>query len=110
MQVLRCLQISLEKATAVYWKGTKNLCSSVYGNVITTRSDDPKNVMGDHGYWIRQGQWFLRWHETKGELELFDLDVDLRNNNDVSADHPEVVEQLWAELKNYKAEKVRTGA
>jgi len=31
--------------------------------------------------------------------------VDLRNNNDVSADHPEVVAQLWAELKSYKAEK-----
>ena len=63
--------------------------------------------MGDHvnGYWIRQGQWFLRWHETKGELELFDLDVDLRNNNDVSADNPEVVERLWAELKRYKDEK-----
>ena len=30
MQVLRCLQISLEKATAVYWKGTKNPCVQVF--------------------------------------------------------------------------------
>lgn len=77
---------------------------SIFGNVVTTRSDDPKNVMGDHvnGYWIREDQWFLRWHETKNELELFDLNTDLRNDHDVSKEHPEVVKQLWDKLKTYK--------
>ncbi|MGC6478862.1 MAG: sulfatase [Flavobacteriaceae bacterium] len=78
--------------------------NSVFGNVVTTRSDDPKNVMGDHvnGYWIRQDQWFLRWHETKNEVELFDLTTDLRNDNDVSKDYPEVTAMLLDQLEAYK--------
>jgi arylsulfatase len=82
----------------------QSIRESIFGNVVTTRSYDPKNVMGDHvnGYWIREDNWFLRWHETKNELELFDLNTDLRNDHDVSKEHPEVLNQLWDKLKTYK--------
>ena len=72
----------------------KGKCNSirefVQGNAISTRSHDPKNVMGRHieGYWVRKDNWFLRWHVTDNELELFDLNKDLRNDNDVSKDYP----------------------
>ena len=86
---------------------SSSMRSQVLGNVITTRSDDPNNVMGDHvnGYWIRQGNWFLRWHETKGEIELFDLEHDLRNDHNVAPDHPEVTAALLKALQSYKASK-----
>ena len=83
------------------------LRSSIQGNVITTRSKDPNNVMGDHveGYWVREDNWFLRWHVTHDELELFDLNTDLRNDNNVADQHPDVVAQLQDKAKAYKQEK-----
>ncbi len=79
----------------------------IIGNVITTRSTDPKNVMGRHieGYWVRKDNWFLRWHVTDDELQLFDLKADLRNDKDVSAKHPKVLEELKKMAAEYKAEK-----
>ena len=79
----------------------------VQGNVISTRSQDPKNVMGRHveGYWVRKDNWFLRWHVTDNELELFDLSKDLRNDNDVAKDYPDVTAELKKLAEDYKAEK-----
>ncbi|KAA3621653.1 MAG: hypothetical protein DWQ02_27330 [Bacteroidetes bacterium] len=79
----------------------------VQGNVITTRSKDPNNVMGDHveGYWVRKDNWFLRWHVTHDELELFDLNTDLRNDQNVAEQHPEELTELLEMAKQYKAEK-----
>jgi len=60
--------------------------------------------MGDHvnGYWIRQEHWFLRWHETKNELELFDLDNDPKNDFNLSEQYPDITKQLLEQLKLYK--------
>ena len=79
----------------------------VQGNVITTRSKSPDNVMGRHieGYWVRKEHWFLRWHVTDDELELFDLRDDLSNHNDVSQQYPEALEALWSLAKSFKKEK-----
>ena len=79
----------------------------VLGNVITTRGYSPDNVMGRHieGYWVRKDNWFLRWHVTDNQLELFDLSRDLRNNTDVSNKFPNVVEQLQNMAKDFKTEK-----
>ena len=78
----------------------------IQGNVITTRSKDPNNVMGDHveGYWVREGNWFLRWHVSYDEIELFDLNTDLRNEHNVAAAHPEVLARLLNKAKAYKNE------
>ena len=64
----------------------------VQGNVISTRGFEPENVMGRHveGYWVRKDNWFLRWHVTDNQIELFDLTNDLRNDNDVSKEFPGV--------------------
>ena len=85
----------------------KHLRQNIFGNVINTRSKDPNNVMGDHveGYWIRQDHWFLRWHLTYDELELFDLREDPMNNHNIAEAQPEIAKELQAKLKAYKAEK-----
>lgn len=79
----------------------------VQGNVITTRSTKPGEVMGRHveGYWVRKDNWFLRWHATDKEKELFDLNTDLRNNNDVSFDYPELTKELQKIAIDYKNQK-----
>ncbi|MEL6192280.1 MAG: sulfatase-like hydrolase/transferase [Bacteroidota bacterium] len=85
----------------------KGLRDVLQGNIISNRSKDPNNVMGDNveGYWVRQDNWFLRWHVTYDELELFDLNTDLRNDHNVAEEHPEVLTELWEKAKAYKAEK-----
>ncbi|MEM9680330.1 MAG: sulfatase-like hydrolase/transferase, partial [Bacteroidota bacterium] len=79
----------------------------VQGNVISTRSRDPQNVMGRHveGYWVRKDNWFLRWHLTDDEVELFDLTKDLRNNNNVADDFPDALGELKRLADTYKTEK-----
>ena len=79
----------------------------IEGNVITTRGFEPEDVMGRHieGYWVRKDNWFLRWHVTDDELELFNLNNDLRNDNDVSGEFPAVAEELQKMAESYKAER-----
>jgi uncharacterized sulfatase len=79
----------------------------VQGNVVTTRSSKPGEVMGRHveGYWVRKDNWFLRWHVTDDQVELFDLTNDLRNNTNVAGEFPSVVEELQAVAQSYKDDK-----
>lgn len=85
-------------------EGIRNL---VQGNVISTRGYSEETLMGLHveGYWVRKGPWFLRWHVTDNELELFDLRNDLRNEHNVAEKHPEVLQELHEIAKTYKSEK-----
>ena len=85
----------------------EDLRDHVLGNVITTRSRDPNEVMGRHveGYWIRQDHWFMRWHVTDNEIELFDLRNDRRNEYNRSDEFPKVVSILQKKLVNFKSEK-----
>ena len=86
---------------------TNALRDFVQGNVVSTRSDKPGEVMGRHveGYWVRKDNWFMRWHVTDDQLELFDLTADLRNDNDVAGEFPGVVEELKGLATAYKEEK-----
>jgi arylsulfatase A-like enzyme len=79
----------------------------VQGNVVTTRSSKPGEVMGRHveGYWVRKDNWFLRWHVTDDQVELFDLTNDLRNNTNVAGEFPSVVEELQTVAQSYKDDK-----
>ena len=79
----------------------------VQGNVIVTRDPEGGSFMGRHveGYWVRKDHWFLRWRVTDGQLELFDLYKDLRNDVDVSNEFPSVLDELKKLAENYKREK-----
>ncbi|MEM9546219.1 MAG: sulfatase-like hydrolase/transferase [Bacteroidota bacterium] len=92
---------------AVIEGNEEKLRDFVQGNVISTRSTKPGEVMGRHveGYWVRKDNWFMRWHATDKQLELFDLTSDLRNNNDVSGEFPGVMEELQGLATAYKEEK-----
>lgn len=86
---------------------TEKIRDFVQGNVITTRSTKPGEVMGRHieGYWVRKDNWFLRWHVTDNQVELFDLTKDLRNDVNVAKEFPSVVENLKELANSYKAER-----
>ncbi len=84
-----------------------NIRNYIVGNAITTRSSDPKEVMGRHieGYWVRKDNWFLRWHVTDDEIEIFDLNNDLRNEINLASQFPEVKDELISIAKQFKEDK-----
>lgn len=52
---------------------------------------------------IRDGQWKLLVNNEREMLELYDLNNDWAEKQDVSAEHPEVVKQLSAKLDAWKS-------
>ena len=89
-------------------EGTKeNIRNMVQGNVVVTRNPDGTTFMGRHieGNWVRKDQWFLRWHITDDEIELFDLKTDLPNDHDRSKEFPRIVTELKSIAQTYNTEK-----
>ncbi|MEP2777195.1 MAG: sulfatase [Luteolibacter sp.] len=57
---------------------------------------------------VRRGDWKL--HIVDGKEALYNLESDISEKNNVAAEHPEIVQQLKAEMKKFDtemAEKVR---
>jgi len=59
--------------------GHESLCWYLYGNRA-----------------IRQGRWKLVWGSNTRQWELFDMEADRTETNDLTAQHPERVEQMEA--------------
>jgi len=54
---------------------------------------------------LRMGRWKLRFEKKNWDkVELYDLDTDIGEANDVAGEHPDVVERLTAFARNYDEE------
>ena len=51
---------------------------------------------------IRDGKWKLLYNEKLGKTELYDIESDWAETNDLSKEHPETVEKLVAQIKAWK--------
>ncbi|GAA3561835.1 sulfatase [Snuella lapsa] len=51
---------------------------------------------------IRKGKWKLHEYFEEGDLELYDLEKDLREQKNVYTDHPEIAEALYRELQQWR--------
>jgi arylsulfatase A-like enzyme len=58
----------------------------------------------DQAYAVREGQWKLLIHRNSGHSELYNLEHDFRETKDISASHPERVEQLKTLLNEFRKE------
>ncbi|MCF7863387.1 MAG: sulfatase [Kiritimatiellales bacterium] len=56
------------------------------------------------GSTLRQGKWKLHEYFEDGTVELYDLDDDIGERNNVAASHPEKAAELQALLKKWRAE------
>jgi len=85
----------------------ESLRTEVMGNVITTRDEGEKYIMGrpTEGYWIRENNWFLRWDITRGEQELFDINKDWNNDNNIAEENPKILKRLVEKVEDFKAQK-----
>lgn len=76
----------------------------IVGNSVKSRSQDPENLMGRtiEAYWVRMDDWFLRWHKTDDELELFDLNYDPLNKTNLIESFPEITSEMLDYLQIYR--------
>lgn len=51
---------------------------------------------------IRKGKWKLHEYFEDGEVELYDLESDVREQNDLSKANPEKVKELYSELLEWR--------
>lgn len=70
-----------------------------------------ENVMGDRseGYSARTNRWHFFWYADTGDMRLYDVTLDPRGDVDLSADHPEVVEELMRAIAGWKESVGMTG-
>ncbi|MCF7567633.1 sulfatase [Sabulilitoribacter arenilitoris] len=52
---------------------------------------------------IRKGKWKLHEYFEDGDLELYNLDTDLREQNNISNENPKIVKMLHKELIDWRA-------
>ncbi len=59
---------------------------------------------GDSGTWaIREGKWKLTFSRSK-KLELYDLDADIGEKNDLANQQPEIVQRLQKKFKAWRSQ------
>lgn len=51
---------------------------------------------------IRKGKWKLHEYFEDGDIELYDLEADVREQNNIAKEYPEVVKQLYNELETWR--------
>ncbi len=56
---------------------------------------------------VRWGNWKAVRHNEEASLELYDLDTDVAETNDVAAQHPEVIERIEAYLLSAREQESR---
>ena len=73
-----------------------------FPHTLPRLKDDPGRMAGSA---VRTGRWkLLRWYDRDVELELFDLDADLSESQNVAVEHPDVVARLRARLDQHLAD------
>ncbi len=82
------------KSTAQYY--TVDLASTW----VTARPEYEAAVLKAKDRFVMDERWKLVWYAMKAgtRVELYDWRADPKNEVDVSAEHPDVVQRLWAEL------------
>lgn len=51
---------------------------------------------------VRKGKWKLHEYFEDNALELYNLEIDIQEKNDVSSQNPEIVKELYQELKAWR--------
>lgn len=63
------------------------------------------DMMGEQteAYWARTDDWFFKWNVMKDTIELFDMNLDPKNNTNLADDHPELVTEFINEIEVWKS-------
>ena len=74
----------------------------IVGYAHQRRSED--NMMGQRaeGYYVRTERWFFRWYKDSGTMELFDVRVDPRSENNLIEKFPQLIGTFKGHIENWK--------
>jgi len=77
---------------------------SIADLLLHEKSLESRIVFWQHGkgYAARDGKWKLIVHGSGTTPELYNLEDDMEEKNDVAGDHPEIVEKLLSALEKWK--------
>jgi uncharacterized sulfatase len=104
-----------EPHEAVYWAGPETTAftessADFWGehweyitNRRAERASARPSLRGDASWALQQGPWLLRCNEEQDCVELFDMEADVGERNDVSAEKPDVVQALRTDFKAWAA-------
>lgn len=90
----------------------RNARTTLHGECFTPQSLDLADPAANLRYrWLISGHWKLivpaPQNEPQGEVELYDLNVDPREEKNLAAEHPEVVKDLRTKLDDWWDGKVK---
>ena len=54
------------------------------------------------GYRPRRGSWYFSWDVDTQAVLLFDVEADPRRENDLAADHPDLVGEFKARIEEWR--------
>ncbi|WP_168442220.1 sulfatase family protein [Pontiella desulfatans] len=114
VDLLPHIESNTEPHEALYWAGPEIMHWDFvnaafwhdYNEYLSERSDDlPRSSLmaGEASWAVQKGKWLLRRNEVTGTTELFDLDEDPGARSELSARHPEVVERLTKDYREWAA-------
>lgn len=86
------------KERALYWH------FPIYLQAVSPQKEEARDSLfrTRPGSVIRKGKWKLHEYFENGELELYNLETDLREQINVSKENPDVVKKLYSELTNWR--------
>jgi uncharacterized sulfatase len=90
----------------MHWSEDNAVFWSDYREYVAERSDvlpQNPNKPGEASWAVQKDNWLLRRNEVTGKVELFDVQADAGERNNVSARHPEVVESMQADYRKWAA-------
>ncbi len=81
-------------------------------NMLPVRQDTAVRPLHDALYWdghsgpraIREGKWKLVFSKSE-KLELYDLDADVGEKNDLADQHPKLVQRLHDKFKAWRSQR-----
>lgn len=66
-----------------------------------------RRPVAERSYFLRDRDWWYIWHEKRGIAELYDARGDPRARRDLAAQHPELLERLREQVREWDAETRR---
>lgn len=76
----------------------------IYLQIVNSKKDEARDSLfrTRPGSVIRKGKWKLHEYFENGDLELYNLEVDLQEQENLSAKEPEILSALHEELKEWR--------
>ena len=75
---------------------------AIVGYAHQRRSETDMMGQRAEGYYVRTERWFFRWYKDIDLMELYDIRIDPKSENNVIADFPHLTKGFVEKIENWK--------